>query len=237
MSIATVKSETRCANQKRIISALFNFLTVDLSAFFFDIRKDALYCDPLNSTRRRAYITVVEEIFKRLTTWLAPVLSFTMEEAWQAIYPSSDDSVHLQQFLDAPDEWLNPKLETHMETIREFRANVSEVIEPLRKDKVIRSSLEARIKAPAEAALTAALTGLGVTRKDHYDNPADPVDTLADYLIVSECDLSSKTETITVDALSQDSAFKKCERSWKYFRGEGDITPRDAAAVAAFEKG
>ena len=224
-------------DQKRIISALFNFLTVDLSAFFFDIRKDALYCDPLNSTRRRAYITVVEKIFKRLTTWLAPVLSFTMEEAWQAIYPSSDDSVHLQQFLDAPDEWLNPDLENHIDIIRTFRTSVSEVIEPLRKDKVIRSSLEARVAAPEDSHLMAALTALSVTRQDAYANPSEPADTLSDYLIVSVCDLSAKAVEISIEPLSENAAYKKCERSWKYFRGEGDITPRDAAAVAAFDKG
>jgi len=105
-----------------------------------------------------------------LTTWLAPVLSFTMEEVWQARYADEDGSVHLQQFLEAPDEWLNPKLESHIETIREFRTNVSEVIEPLRKDKVIRSSLEARIIAPADSKLTSALSALGVTRADEYRN-------------------------------------------------------------------
>ena len=223
----------RTHDHKRIFSTLFNFCTVDLSAFYFDIRKDALYCDPLGSTRRRACRTVMNEIFKRLTTWLAPVLSFTMEEVWQARFPDENGSVHLQEFLDAPEDWNAPKIETHIETLRAFRANVSEVIEPLRKDKIIRSSLEARVIAPADSALTSALTALGVSRKDEYAAPAEPNDTLADYLIVSECDLSAKAEGIAAEPLSEETAYVKCERSWKYFKGEGDITPRDAAAVKA----
>ena len=228
-------------DHKRIFSALFNFCTVDLSAFYFDIRKDALYCDPLNSTRRRACRTVMNEIFKRLTTWLAPVLSFTMEEVWQARFPDENGSVHLQEFFDAPEEWHAPALDAHIETIRAFRTQVSEVIEPLRKDKIIRSSLEARVIAPADSKLISSLSALGVSRKDEYAAPSEPADNLADYLIVSECDLSAKAESITAQPLSENAAYKKCERSWKYFKpnsavGEGDITPRDAAAVAAFDK-
>ncbi|WP_371397651.1 isoleucine--tRNA ligase [Fretibacter rubidus] len=228
-------------DHKRILSTLFNFLTVDLSAFYFDIRKDALYCDPKHGTRRRAYITVVEEIFKRLTTWLAPTLSFTMEEVWQWVYGGDETSVHLQDYFDAPSEWKDAGLSDKIDVIRAFRTSASETIEPLRKDKVIGSSLEVRLTAPTDAALVSALTALGVTRKDDYANPSDPSDTLADYLIVSECDLSSKAADMSVHALSSDAAYKKCERSWKYFKmaqNEGsNITPRDAAAVAAFDAG
>jgi isoleucyl-tRNA synthetase len=225
-------------DHKRIFSALFNFCTVDLSAFYFDIRKDALYCDPLGSARRRACRTVMNEIFLRLTTWLAPILSFTMEEVWQTRYPDENGSVHLQTYLDAPEDWHNPSLAEKIETVRAFRTQCSEFIEPMRKDKIIGSSLEARVTAPADKALTSALTALGVTRRDDYAEPADPSDTLADYLIVSECDLSAKAEAISVQALSQNAAYRKCERSWKYFKpsseaGEDDITPRDAAAVKA----
>ncbi len=220
-------------DHKRIFSTLFNFCTVDLSAFYFDIRKDALYCDPLGSARRRACRTVMNEIFLRLTTWLAPILSFTMEEVWQTRYPDENGSVHLQTYLDAPRDWRNPALAEKIDTVRAFRTQCSEFIEPMRKDKIIGSSLEARVTAPADKALMSALTALGVTRRDDYADPADPSDTLADYLIVSECDLSSKVDTISVQALSQNNGYKKCERSWKYFKGEDEITPRDAAAITA----
>ena len=207
---------------------------MDLSAFYFDIRKDALYCDPLGSTRRRACRTVINEVFQRLTTWLAPIMCFTMEEVWQARHPSEDKSVHMELFRDAPEAWLNADIATKIETLRDFRTKASETIEPLRKDKVIKSSLEASVTAPADSALIGALKTLGITRQETYANPADPGDTLADYLIVSACTLSEKAIDVSVADLKE-AGWTKCERSWKYFKGEGDITPRDAAAVKAFE--
>jgi len=232
----TAEHETavRDHNHKKIFSALFNFCTVDLSAFYFDIRKDALYCDPLNSTRRRACRTVMSEIFERLTTWLAPVMCFTMEEVWQTRFPSDDKSVHMELFRKAPKEWLNADMAAQIETVRAFRTQASETIEPLRKDKVIKSSLEAAVTAPANNELVTALSSLGITRQETYARPADPSDTLADYLIVSECTLSEKADGITVADMKKKAGFAKCERSWKYFKGEGEITPRDAAAVEAF---
>ncbi|MGJ8563744.1 MAG: isoleucine--tRNA ligase [Alphaproteobacteria bacterium] len=222
---------------KKVFASLLNFCTVDLSPFYFDIRKDALYCDPLDSTRRRACRTVMDAIFMRLATWLAPIMSFTMEEVWQSRFPSEDGSVHLQVFPNTPSEWKNDALAGHMNTVRAFRTSVSETIEPLRKDKIIKSSLEAHVVSPAEDALIKALTALGVTRQDTYAAPADPSDTLADYLIVSACDLSAKAETVSAKSLTDNAAWSKCERSWKYFKADGDadITPRDAAAVKAWD--
>ncbi|MEP6342829.1 MAG: isoleucine--tRNA ligase [Maricaulaceae bacterium] len=224
-------------DHKKIFSSLFNFCTVDLSAFYFDIRKDALYCDPLSSTRRRACRTVMDAIFQRLTTWLAPIMCFTMEEVWQARFPSEDTSVHMELYRAAPKEWLNDSLATHMEAVRAFRSDVSEAIEPLRKADVIGKSLEAGITAPSNDALVKALTAMGISRQEVYADPANPNDTLADLLIISECSLSSKVDAIEVVDLKATAGWTKCERSWKYFQGEGDVTPRDAAAVAAFDAG
>jgi len=229
------ESWVREHDHKKIFSTLFNFCTVDLSSFYFDIRKDALYCDPLNSTRRRACRTVMHYIFERLTTWLAPIMSFTMEEVWQARNPSEDGSVHLELFRECPSEWKDETLAAQMETLRNFRTQTQEAIEPLRKEGVIRSSLEAGVTAPADKDLTKALTALGVSRQEVYADVSNPMDTLADYLIISDCTLSEKAEAFTVEDLKAKAALKKCERSWKYFKGEGDITPRDAAAVAAFD--
>ena len=232
----TAEHETavRDHDHKKIFSTLFNFCTVDLSAFYFDIRKDALYCDPIHSTRRRACRTVMNEIFLRLTTWLAPIMCFTMEEVWQARFPSEDKSVHMELFRKAPSDWLNADAAAKMETVHNFRTLSLETIEPLRRDKVIKSSLEASVTAPAEKDLINALAALGITRQESYANPADPNDTLADYLIVSECTLSEKVDAVTVSDL-KDAGWTKCERSWKYFKGEGDITPRDKAAVEVFK--
>ena len=147
------EAAVRDHDHKKIFSTLFNFCTVDLSAFYFDIRKDALYCDPLNSTRRRACRTVINEVFQRLTTWLAPIMCFTMEEVWQARHPSEDKSVHMELFRDAPEAWLNADIAAKIETVRAFRTKASETIEPLRKDKVIKSSLEASVTAPSGSRL------------------------------------------------------------------------------------
>ncbi len=122
-------------------STLFNFCTNDLSAFYFDIRKDALYCDPAHAARRRATRTVTDEIFRRIVTWFAPILCFTMEEAWTACFP--DDSVHLNDFFPAPGEWANPALVKKWSRIRELRRVVTGALELARADKSIGSSLEA----------------------------------------------------------------------------------------------
>jgi isoleucyl-tRNA synthetase len=122
-------------------STLFNFCTNDLSAFYFDIRKDALYCDPAHAARRRATRTVTDEIFRRIVTWFAPILCFTMEEAWVSRFP--DDSVHLNDFFAAPAEWANPDLIRKWSRIRDLRRVVTGALELARADKTIGSSLEA----------------------------------------------------------------------------------------------
>ena len=83
---------------KRITRALIDFMVVELSAFYFDIRKDALYCDAPSSLRRKAAVEVVRHLFDCLVTWLAPMLPFTMEEAWLDRHPGRAVSVHLEQF-------------------------------------------------------------------------------------------------------------------------------------------
>ncbi len=93
----------------RVVAALTAFMNADLSAFYFDIRKDALYCDPPSSLRRRGALQAIEEIFRATSLWLAPILVFTMEEAWLARDPASR-SVHLEQFPDIPAEWRDDPL-------------------------------------------------------------------------------------------------------------------------------
>lgn len=123
-------------------STLFNFCTNDLSAFYFDIRKDALYCDPKSSARRRATRTVTDEIFRRIVTWFAPILCFTMEEAWTTRF-GMRQSVHLNDFFAAPKEWANSGLIQKWNRIRELRRVVTGVLELARANKDIGSSLEA----------------------------------------------------------------------------------------------
>jgi isoleucyl-tRNA synthetase len=125
-----------------VFSAVFNFATVDLSAFYFDIRKDALYCDG-DTLRRRSARTVLDILFHRLTTWLAPVLVFTMEEVWLERFPGDDSSVHLVDFPETPAAWRNAELEEAMSKVRRVRRAVTASLELQRREKVIGSSLEA----------------------------------------------------------------------------------------------
>jgi isoleucyl-tRNA synthetase len=127
---------------KRAYWALLNFMTVDLSAFYFDIRKDALYCDPLSSIRRRACRTVLDQLFHCLTTWLAPILCFTMEEAWQSRF--GEGSVHLERFPDVEAGWRDEALGAKWDKVREVRRVVTGALEIERQvKKTIGSSLEA----------------------------------------------------------------------------------------------
>jgi isoleucyl-tRNA synthetase len=130
----------------RLYSALHNFCAIDLSAFYFDVRKDSLYCDRPDSLRRRAARTVLDQLFACLTAWLAPVLVFTAEEAWLARLPSEDDSVHLRRFPDVPAAWHDPALGARWERIRRVRRVVTGALEVERREKRIGSSLEAAPK-------------------------------------------------------------------------------------------
>jgi len=125
----------------RVYNTVFSFCTNELSAFYFDIRKDVLYCDSVGSIRRRATRTVTDEAFRRVVTWLAPILCFTMEEAWTLRFP--DDSVHLNTFPETPATWKNGSLVEKWNRIRAIRRVVTGALEIARRDKVIGASLEA----------------------------------------------------------------------------------------------
>jgi isoleucyl-tRNA synthetase len=125
-----------------VFKDLFTFATVDLSAFYFDIRKDVLYCDG-DTAERRAARTVLEILFHRLTTWLAPILVFTMEEVWLERFPGETSSVHLHDMPETPADWLDEPLAAKWAGIRRVRRVVTAALEIQRQDKVIGASLEA----------------------------------------------------------------------------------------------
>ena len=125
-----------------VFQQLFNFATVELSAFYFDIRKDALYCDG-DTARRRAARTVLDILFHRLTTWLAPVLVFTMEEVWLERFPGEESSIHLTDIPETPADWLDEPLAAKWAMVRRARRVVTAALEVQRTDKVIGASLEA----------------------------------------------------------------------------------------------
>ena len=125
-----------------VFQAIFTFATVDLSAFYFDIRKDALYCDG-DTLRRRSARTVLDILFHRLTKWLAPMLCFTMEEVWLERFPGDDSSVHLEDFAETPADWADAALAAKWATVRRVRRVVTGALEVERTNKVIGASLEA----------------------------------------------------------------------------------------------
>ena len=128
-----------------IYQALHNFCAVDLSAFYFDVRKDALYCDRPDSPRRRACRTVLDTLFDCLTAWLAPILCFTAEEAWLARHEEGagegEDSVHLRVFPEVPATWRDDALAAKWAKVREVRRVVTGALEVERAEKRIGSSL------------------------------------------------------------------------------------------------
>ena len=125
-----------------VFTNLFNFATSDLSAFYFDIRKDVFYCDAKDSMRRRAARTVLDSLFTHVVTRLAPLLCFTMEEAWTTRFGEST-SVHLERFPDVPRDWSNENLVAEWSRIRGLRRTITGALEIARRDHVIGASLEA----------------------------------------------------------------------------------------------
>ncbi|MBS0470528.1 MAG: isoleucine--tRNA ligase [Proteobacteria bacterium] len=141
---AVVREAYRVYDFNRVYNTVFGFCTNELSAFYFDIRKDALYCDAKTAARRRSARTVTDEVFRRVVTWLAPILCFTMEEAWLLRFPGEEESVHLHTFPETPAGWKNDALIAKWDRIRTLRRVVTGALEVKRRDKVIGASLEAR---------------------------------------------------------------------------------------------
>ncbi|PVX28019.1 isoleucine--tRNA ligase [Sphingomonas pokkalii] len=148
--LAALDAELRSAAEafefNRYARALGDFMNEDLSAFFFDIRKDCLYCDAERDPKRRAYRTVLDLLFHALVRYAAPILAFTAEEVWQARFPSEDGSVHELEWPVLPE---GAAVEHDWTAIRALRQTVTEAIEPYRREKKVRSSLEAEVTVPS----------------------------------------------------------------------------------------
>lgn len=130
----------------RLFITLHSFCSLDLSSFYFDIRKDSLYCDSADSRRRRGARTVLNEVYLCLTAWFAPILCFTAEEAWLSRNPGDGNSIHLRQFPTLPKEWDNKDLGLRWEKIRNLRRVITGALENERREKRIGSSLEANVQ-------------------------------------------------------------------------------------------
>src|SRR5581483_8865023 len=142
--IDTVVRESYAAfDYKTVVASLTHFMNTDLSAFYFDIRKDVLYCDPPSSNTRKAALTTVDLLCEAILKWLAPIISFTADEAWFMYKPESSHSVHLLTFPDDLSGFRDDALSTKWDTIRDVRRVVTGALELERAAKNIGSSLEA----------------------------------------------------------------------------------------------
>ena len=190
-----------------VFSAVFTFATVELSAFYFDVRKDALYCDG-DTARRRAARTVLDILFHRLTTWLAPVLVFTMEEVWLERFPGEQSSIHLQDIPETPASWRDDALAAKWATLRRVRRVVTGALEVQRTEKVIGASLEAAPvvhvdKATAAILKTVEFDDLCITSGISISTDPSP----------SEAFRLPEVEGVGVVFEKADG--EKCERCWK----------------------
>ncbi|TKT69178.1 isoleucine--tRNA ligase [Aquamicrobium sp. LC103] len=215
---------------KRVTRALIDFMVVELSAFYFDVRKDSLYCDAPSSGKRKAAIVVVRRLFDSLVTWLAPMLPFTMEEAWLERYPDAV-SVHLEQFPAVPAEWRDEKLAAKWRKVRQVRRVVTGALEIERREKRIGSSLEAApIVHVMDPDLRTAIAGLD----------------MAEICITSGISILDTTapegaftldEVKGVGVVPALASGTKCARSWRITKDVGsdpefpDVSARDAAAL------
>lgn len=215
---------------KKIARALIDFSNVELSAFYFDVRKDALYCDAPSSLKRRASLCVIRKLFECLVTWLAPMLPFTMEEAWLSLKPDAV-SVHLEQFPVVPAEWRNDALEAKWDKIRQVRSVVTGALEIERREKRIGASLEAApVVHIADPELLAALDG---------QDFAEICITSAITLVAGEgsADAFRLGDVAKVSVEPKLAEGQKCARSWRITTDVGsdadypDVSARDAAAL------
>ncbi len=223
---------------KRAYRAIAEFCSNDLSAVYFDIRKDTLYCEPRSSVKRRASLMVLDILFASLTAWLAPLLPFTAEEAWLARHGDvKNGSVHLQTFPEVKAEWRDEALAAKWDKIWAIRRVITGALEVERREKRIGSSLEAAPeiyigdKALAAAAKTVDWAEIAITSSAAVKTGKTPADAFT---------LDQVPGVAVVPKLADG---RKCARSWRITKDVGldpdfpELSARDAAAVREFEAG
>ncbi|HEX5128420.1 MAG TPA: class I tRNA ligase family protein [Usitatibacter sp.] len=227
----TIRKAYADYDYKRVVASLSHFMNTDLSAFYFDIRKDALYCEPYSSPKRRAALDIIEQLFRHVTLWLAPLLCFTAEEAWLARYPSEDGSVHLEVFPEVSKSWRNDALAEEWESIKRVRRVVTGALEIERANKRIGSALEASPRVFIDnPQLLSALEGIDF---------AEICITSGIEIVEGEAPEGAFTlpDVPGVGVVPRKATGKRCARSWRYTDDVGsdpdfpDLSARDAAAV------
>lgn len=227
----------QCANDfefHKMFVALYTFCAVDLSNFYFDVRKDCLYCDGAESESRRAARTVLDHVFNHLTAWLAPILCFTSEEAWQTRNPDADGSVHLRQFPKAPGEWADPDLAAKWEKVRDLRRVITGALEIERREKRIGASLQAVANVYGADAFREVVDGMDfaevcITSGIRFQEGPPPGGA---FTLDEVPDVAVQVEL---------APGEKCERCWKVLEEVADPHPdlcdRCADTVAKLEAG
>ena len=228
---AVVRRAYAAFDYKTVISSLAAFMNTELSAFYFDIRKDALYCDPPSSITRKAALTVIDRLCDAILKWLAPALSFTAEEAWQLYRPDAEPSVHLTLFPDGLQQYRDEALAAKWETIRDVRRVVTGALELERAAKRIGSSLEASpVIYVADRAMLATL----------FDVDLAEICITSNYEVregEAPADAFRLPGVAGVGVVVEKAVGTKCARSWKISPEIGadkdypDVTPRDAQAL------
>jgi isoleucyl-tRNA synthetase len=214
-----------------LFTALHNFCAVDLSAFYFDIRKDRLYCDAPQDLRRRALRTVLDRCFECLVRWLAPIIAFTAEEAWLARHGDDpDNSVHLERFLDLPVSWYDDRLGERWRRLRDLRRVVTGALEREREAKRLGSSLEAAVELYVPADLADLFRGVDL---------AELCITSAGAVVVGPVPEGAFTlpDLPCVGARITPAPGRRCERCWRVLPevgrlpGHEDLCRRCAAVI------
>jgi isoleucyl-tRNA synthetase len=214
-------------------TALHNFCAVELSAFYFDIRKDGLYCDPTDALSRRACRTVLDTLFNHLTAWLSPILCFTAEEAWLSrAGDDANESIHLRIFPDADPNWRDDALAAKWEKVRRLRRVVTGALEIERAEKRIGSSLQAAPDVYADDDTVAAMDGVDL---------AEISITSVAILIagVPPADAFTLDDVPGIGVVPKEAEGGKCARCWQVLpdvgnHGHDEICDRCAAAVDKF---
>ena len=188
-------------NFHQLYKELLNFCTVELSAFYFDIRKDLLYCDPINSDKRSDCIKVLNIILQCLLKWFAPILSFTTEEIFKLLNQNSDkQSIHLENFIKIPSNWFNENIEHKWDNIKKIRDEANISIETKRASKEIGSSLEAKILIKLNKDL------YNITKNENF----------SEICITSESKIvEDQNIDIEVEVVTEKAEGSKCSLCWK----------------------
>ena len=219
---------------KTVVATLAAFMNTELSAFYFDIRKDTLYCDPPSSLARKAALTVIDTLCDAILKWLAPVLSFTAEEAWMAYRPDAEPSVHLTTFRTDLGGTRDDMLATRWDVIKSIRKVVTGALEVERAAKRIGSSLEA-----SPMIYLAEEIAMGLFDVD-WAEVCITSNAMVAMLRGSETAPASAFTLPDVPGVAvvvEKAVGTKCARSWKILPTIGedreypDVSPRDAQAL------